>query len=118
MPLSSIAKPGRKDWTYVRGDSFERTFTVKVGGTAFDFTGWSVIAQIRERPDADILESFVAIVSDATNGKIQINLTTTQTRALPANARWDLQVSEDADPTNATHTLLEGLVKVKGDIAQ
>jgi hypothetical protein len=119
MSLASIKKPGRKDWEYVRGDSFQRTFTVKQGGQPFDFTGWSVAAQIRERPNADILESFTAtVVAPATDGRLRIQLTTDQTRSLPANARWDLQVSLDADPDNNTHTLLEGFVCVKGDITQ
>lgn len=119
MSLASIKSPGRKDWEYVRNDSFQRTFTVKQGGQPFDFTGWSVAAQIRERPDADILESFAAIVvAPATDGKLQISLTTAQTGNLPPNARWDLQVSLDADPTNNTHTLLVGFIKVKGDITQ
>lgn len=119
MSLASIKKPGRKDWEYVRNDSFQRTFTVKQGGQPFDFGGWSVTAQIRERPDADILESFVAIVvAPAIDGRLRISLTTTQTGNLPSNARWGLQVSLDADPDNNTHTLLVGFVKVKGDITQ
>lgn len=113
MSLASLKGPGRKDWQFVRGDSFLRTLTVKQGGNPFDFTGWEVEAFVIESfpfsPTDDSIETFAAaIVSPATDGKFTIQLTATQTLDLPAKAGWHVKVKLTADTENNTHTLLEG----------
>lgn len=115
MSLASIKKPGRKDYQFVRGDSFQRTLTVKVGGSAFDLTDWDADADIYDSfpidAKSDPIASFTTeILAPATDGKIQIVLTTTQTAALPGKAGWRLRVMLTADPTSNTHTLLEGVL--------
>lgn len=117
--FGSIKEPGRKDWAYVRGDSFMRTFVIKQGGAACDLTGYEVKAQIRERPDTDVLADFTAVVvAPATDGRVRISLTTTQTAVLPPESKWDLQIVLTAAPTTNTHTMLAGKVTVCPDITE
>ena len=113
MSLASIKKPGRKDFSFVRGDSFQRTLTVKQGGSPFNFTGWEVeafvMAEFPIDPKADPIETFAAtVVAPEIDGRLRVQLTDDETEGLPAKNGWYLRVKLTSDPDNNTHTLLWG----------
>lgn len=120
MPLSAIKSPSRKDWEIVRGDSFARTLTLKSDGSLIDLTGYTAKSEVRVRAgDPNLLVAFSAsVLAPSTDGQIQIRLTSSQTRSLPCECAWDLEVQLLSDPENNTFTLITGLIKVIDDVTQ
>lgn len=119
MSLKALKAPGVKDFEIVRGDSFTRTLRITVGGVAEDLTGFTAAAHIRSYDQGPLLTTFAVVVEvPETDGKITITLTTTQTRTLPCDCVWDLQVVLTSDPPNNTHTIIKGKLKVPGDQTQ
>ena len=117
MALDAIKTPGVLNFTIIRGDSFRRELTIKQDGSAIDLTGYTVSSQIRDTAGGNLLETWTSnILAPDTDGKIEILLSTSQTRGLPTNAVWDLQVVLTADPTNNTNTLIQGAIKVVDDV--
>lgn len=114
MPLSDLTEPARLDLRFVAGDSFSRTIALKdENGDPIDLTGLTGRAQIRNRPNGDLLADFTVSIPTPANGEITFSLDTTQTRALPGKGVWDLEL--DGGATN-THTIVSGDVKVIPDV--
>lgn len=112
MPLSALSEPARLDLKIVTGDSFSRTLRFLSDGAPVDLTGYTGRAQVRDRPAGKLLATFTVTIPTPTNGEVIIALDTTATRGLAAGV-WDLEL--DAGPT-ATHTVVQGAVKVLADI--
>lgn len=60
--------PGQLDITIQRGEDFSLDFTVKVAGVLQDFTGATVLAQLRDGKNASdtLIADFTGSVSDGT----------------------------------------------------
>lgn len=118
--VASIAKPGRKDFSYIRGDTFSRTITIKTGPTGgpltpMDLTGYAVTvplyAEFPIPPHKNPIGSITAtIVAPETDGRISLVLTTSQTEDLPPKVGFRLRIFQIADPPNTTTTLFEGIL--------
>lgn len=114
--FSGVDSPATYNLQLVAGDGRVRRFLLKKpDGTAFDLTGWSVVAHIRNKPRGTLILAPAVSIADAVNGTIELTITTTQSLAIPTGAYWDLQVSLDASPTTNTQTLLRGRVTVLTD---
>lgn len=119
MPLDALSRPAAYNLTIVAGDSFSRSVTLKEqDGTPIDLTGYSALAQVRASASSDTVLATFTTAIDAPNGAVTLSLDTTQTRALGSGAVWDLQLSLDASPTTATHTVIGGQVTVLPDVSR
>jgi hypothetical protein len=101
------------DWDIITGDPVSVTLDF-----AFDLTGCVVENAIRRMPTGGFpanvigppVGTFTQTLVDAQTGKIKLSLTGEQTRTLPYNCYWELQIKK---PTDAeSHTKLRGMVKV------
>ena len=104
-PLPSYVKV--QDLMIYQGDSYEEEVDFP-----FDITGLSFKSQIRTYPNAPSLYATftVTVVSTSpTLSKINLSLTKEQTAYLPVRAFWDLQATDDTDPTYEV-TYLRGQV--------
>lgn len=114
MPLSALREPIRLDLSLRSGDSYARSIQIQESdGTPTDLTGYTVRAQVRDRPGGGLLATLItAIVGDPANGTVSYALTTDQTRSLgllePVMV-WDIEL--DAGDTNTT-TIASGYVSV------
>lgn len=117
--------PGKHDIELYRGDTFRRFPTLSalidgVPGDPIDLTGCTVLAQLRESPQAtEPLHSFDAEILDQidleTRGKIRIELTPAQTTDLPETTFWDLQLTH---PNGDVFTYLVGTVTAEGQVSR
>lgn len=114
--------PVKQNLSIYRGDKFSFTFSIKDGnGVYIDKTGYTPTAQIRtSADDADVVVAFTAALLDQTvaPGAVILTLTAAQTAALAAGKYvWDVQLTNDADPTDVT-TYLFGDVTVTADVTK
>lgn len=117
MALSTIKKPGYRDFTIRKGDSFRRVLTLKQNGSAINLTGYSAEGMIRRRgDDREVVPFTASVLAPATNGQVEIKLTVTQTRTLPGKCVYDVQLILDATPEDNTHTILEGKISVPQEV--
>lgn len=99
------------DLVFTQGDSF--TTTVPLG---INLTGCTVAAQIRQFNESPAVQgTFFAVVTDAVQGVVVLSLTSAQTRLLPAQGVWDLQVTM---PDLTVQTLVKGMVIVNRDVTR
>ena len=77
---------GYLDLTINQGATFKRDVTIAdADNTPVNISGNTFRGQIRRRASSeDILATFTCTVTDATGGKLSINLTDAQTSAIPA----------------------------------
>lgn len=85
-------------------------------GQALDLTGYSVASQIRKSYQSSIAYNFTCSVYDATAGKIRLQLSNTQSSAIPAG-RWLYDV-EITSPSGTKTRVVEGIVTVTPQITQ
>lgn len=114
--------PAKQNLSIYRGDKFSFTFSIKDGsGNYINKTGFTPKAEIRTTADdAAVAAEFNASLLDQTvaPGAVNIMLTAAETAALAAGKySWDIQLTEDADPTNVT-TYLYGDVTVTPDVTK
>jgi hypothetical protein len=93
-------------WRFVLWADIEKT-------TAVDLTGIVVEAEIRDRPSGPVI--IPAHVQVTLPNFVDVWLDHDDTRALPANGRWDLQLTS---LDGKVATILAGAVKVTGDITE
>lgn len=116
MPLSDLTGPARFDLQVRAGDSYQRTVRIRdSAGAAIDLTGYTGLAQIRDRAGGTLLAEITVVIADPESGDLVISLTASQTRALPASAVWDLEL--DAGESS-THTIVYGVVVVTPDVTE
>lgn len=104
-PIPSTAQT--YDIVLYQGDSYECTFNFP-----FDTTDLEFKAQIRTYPNAPAVYANFTItkVSETANlSVIEISLTNTGTKYLPARAFWDLQATSNTDP-DFEQTYIKGQV--------
>jgi hypothetical protein len=79
--------------------------------SALDLTGYSVSSQMRKYQNSTNYVSFAATVYNASNGQIQIGLTTSQTANIkPGRYIYDVVV---IDNIGKTSRVVEGMVLVR-----
>lgn len=115
--------PGRYDMTIWQGATFQRVFTWRVGTPAanVNLTGYTARMQLRTTA-ASGTKAFEATTSNGrislggSAGTITINISATDTAAIPANQyAYDLElVSSGGEVTR----LLEGYVTVDGEVTR
>ena len=120
--IASITKPVRKDYSFVRGNSFFRSITVKFKQAAstvltpLDLTGYTaevlLFGSFPIRHGKVSTGSMnVVIPAPETQGIIEFSMPTSVTEALPAKSGYILRVYLTADPENATHDIMEGVLE-------
>ena len=85
-------------------------------GQALDLTGYSVASQMRKSFGSSTAYNFTASVFDAANGKVRLQLTPSQSEAIPAG-RWLYDV-EITSPSGSKTRVVEGIVTVNPQITQ
>lgn len=99
------------------GSSYSNIISVTAtNGQALDLTGYTVASQIRKSYSSSIAYSFNASVYNAATGKIRLQLTPTQSEAIPSG-RWLYDV-EITSSSGAKTRVVEGIVTVTPQITQ
>jgi hypothetical protein len=104
-PLPSTAQ--NYDIVLYQGDSYSCTFNFPFNTTNLNFK-----AQIRTYPNAPALYAtfdITKVSQTASLSVIEISLTTSQTKYMPARAFWDLQATSTTDP-DFEQTYIKGQV--------
>jgi hypothetical protein len=84
-------------------------------GTPINISGYTIQSQIREYPDAEIVQSFTTAITDGPNGKFNLSLTPTQTSALPSkNMVYDVLATIGSSKLR----YLQGNVSVSSAVTQ
>jgi len=99
------------------GSSFSQTFTLEGNDdSAFNLTDYTVTAQMRKWRGATTAQTFTtAIPSPATQGKILISLTATETATLkPGRQVYDVQITLGA----TKELVVEGSVLVREGVTR
>jgi hypothetical protein len=99
------------------GATYSNIITVTASnGQALNLAGYTVASQMRKSYQSSTSYSFTASVYDAINGKIRLQLTPSQSEAIPAG-RWlyDVEITS----TSGTKTrVVEGIVTVNPQITK
>lgn len=99
------------------GSTYSNIISVTASnGAPLNLTGYTVASQIRKSYQSSTAYSFNASVHDATNGKIRLQLTPSQSEAIPAG-RWLYDV-EITSPVGSKTRVVEGIVTVTPQITQ
>lgn len=99
------------DLVFTQGDSF--TITISLG---INLTGCTVAAQVRQFNESPAVQgTFTATITDLVQGTVVLSLTSAQTRLLPMQGVWDLQVTM---PDLTVQTLVKGMVLVNRDVTR
>ena len=96
-----------------QGTSFSSVINVSgADGLPYNLTGYTVRGQIRKNYTSSTAVSFAAsVVAPATDGKIQLTLTSTQTAAMkPGRYVFDVEIVETA--TSAISRVVQGQVEI------
>lgn len=99
------------------GANYSNIITVASAGTAaLDLTGYTVKSQMRKSYTSSTAYNFTASVYQPTLGKIRLELTSTQTSAIPPGRYlYDIEITSPAG--NRTR-VVEGIVTVTPEITQ
>jgi hypothetical protein len=99
------------------GATYSNIITVTASnGQALDLTSYTVASQMRKSYSSSTVYAFTSSVYDAVNGKIRLQLTNTQSEAIPAG-RWLYDV-EITSPSGTKTRVVEGIVTVNPQITQ
>jgi hypothetical protein len=100
------------------GSTYSNIITVaSSAGSALNLTGYTVASQIRKSYGSSTSYTFTASVYDAATGKVRLQLTSTQTSAIPAGRYlYDIEITNTS--TTAKTRILEGIVTVTPEITQ
>ena len=99
------------------GATYSNIITVTASnGQALDLTSYTVASQMRKSYSSSTVYAFTASIYDAVNGKIRLQLTNTQSEAIPAG-RWLYDV-EITSPSGTKTRVVEGIVTVNPQITQ
>jgi len=114
-----MINPGTYNITAYQGANYSKTFTITQSDVPFDLTGYTAAMQVREgysSPNALLsLTSGSGIVLGGTAGTVQINISASQSSAIPAGAyAYDLELTL----SGAVTRLLQGSFSVVGNITK
>ena len=103
---------------YVDQGSFFRTnVTVSsTNGTPLDLTGYTVASQMRKSYQSSTAYNFTTSISNPTQGRVRIELSSEQSRIIPAGKYlYDLEVTS---PTGEKTRVVEGIVLINPEITK
>lgn len=100
-----------------QGSDYSNIITVAASnGQALDLTGYTVASQIRKSYTSSTAYSFNAIVYSASQGKVRIQLSASQSEAIPPGRYlYDVEVSSAG---GSRRRVVEGIVTVTPQITQ
>ena len=99
------------------GANYSNIITVAASnGQPLDLTGYTVASQMRKSYQSSTAYNFTASVYNAATGKVRLQLTDTQSAAIPAG-RWLYDV-EITSPSGTKTRVVEGIVTVSPQITQ
>ena len=97
------------------GTNFEQTFVLEDDYGPFDLSGYSTIAKFKKAEGSSTATSFTSSITQATGGRLRIQLSQTETSALKAG-RYLFDVFIYKDDVNTK--VLEGEVIVKKSVTR
>jgi hypothetical protein len=114
-----MINPGTYNINCPQGATFDRTFTITVGGTAMNLTGYTAAMQVREAAGAATallsLTNGSGITLGGTAGTIGVVVAATASAAVAAGSySYDLELNSGGTITR----LLEGSFNVTGNITR
>lgn len=99
------------------GANYSNIITVAAtNGQPLNLTGYSVASQMRKSYQSSQAFNFTASIYDAATGKVRLQLTPSQSEAIPAG-RWLYDV-EITSPSGHKTRVVEGIVTVNPQITQ
>ena len=99
------------------GATYSNIITVTASnGQALNLTSYTVASQMRKSYSSSTSYAFTASIYDAANGKIRLQLTDSQSSAIPAG-RWLYDVEITSGSGTKTR-VIEGIVTVNPQITQ
>jgi len=99
------------------GANYSNIITVAAtNGQALNLTGYTVASQMRKSYTSSTAYNFTASIYDAVNGKVRLQLDSTQSSTIPAG-RWLYDV-EITSPSGFKTRVVEGIVTVSQQITQ
>ena len=99
------------------GASYSNIISVAAtNGQPLNLTGYTVASQMRKSYQSSQAFNFTASIYDAATGKVRLQLTPDQSRAIPAG-RWLYDV-EITSPSGTVTRVVEGIVTVNSEITQ
>ena len=114
-----MINPGTYNITCPQGATWDRTFTVNVGGTALNLTGYTAAIQVRDSADAGTaiisLTNGSGITLGGTAGTIGVVISSAITAGAAAGSySYDLELNSGGTITR----LLEGSFNVTGNVTR
>jgi len=99
------------------GSDYSNIITVSsTNGQPLNLTGYSVASQMRKSYSSSTAYAFAASVYDAANGKVRLQLSASNSSAIPAG-RWLYDV-EITSPSGTKTRVVEGIVTITPQITQ
>lgn len=99
------------------GSDYSNIITVSAtSGVPLNLTGYTVASQMRKSYSSSTSYNFTGSIFDALNGKVRLQLNSTQSSAIPAG-RWLYDV-EITSPSGTKTRVVEGIVTVTPQITQ
>lgn len=114
-----MINPGLYNITCPQGATWDRTFTVNVGGSPLNLTGYTAAMQVRESADASTalvsLTNGSGISLGGTAGTIAVTISSTASAAIASGSyTYDLELNSGSTITR----LLEGAFNVTGNVTR
>ena len=114
-----MINPGTYNITCPQGATWDRTFTVTVGGTKLNLTGYTAAMQVRESADATAtlisLTNGSGITLGGTAGTVDVVISSSVTAGVAAGSySYDLELNSGSTITR----LLEGSFNVTGNVTR
>jgi hypothetical protein len=114
-----MINPGTYNITCPQGATWDKTFTVTIGGTALNLTGYTAAMQVRDSAGAATalisLTNGAGITLGGTVGSVGVTIASTATAALSAGSySYDLELNSGSTITR----LLEGAFNVTGNVTR
>jgi len=114
-----MINPGTYNITCPQGATWDKTFTVSVGGSPQNLTGYTAAMQVRESADASSalisLTNGSGITLGGTAGSIAVVISSTASAAIAAGSySYDLELNSGSTITR----LLEGSFNVTGNVTR
>lgn len=103
---------------YIDQGSFYRTFitVANTDGNVLDLTNYTVASQMRKSYQTSSAYNFTASISNPTQGRVRIELSSEQSRVIPAGKYlYDLEVTS---PTGEKTRVVEGIVLINPEITK
>jgi hypothetical protein len=103
---------------YIDQGSFFRTYVTvaNTDGTPMDLTGFTAASQMRKSFQSSTAYDFTTSISNPTQGRVRVELTSEQSRVIPAGKYlYDLEVKS---PSNERTRVVEGIVLINPEITK